>query len=96
MTYDLKLRIWRGDATGGELKDYTVPVEDGEVVLDAVHHVQAQRGRRPGRALELQGRQVRLLLGRGQRPAPTDVPGPPVDLPARASRSPSPRCGPSR
>jgi succinate dehydrogenase / fumarate reductase iron-sulfur subunit len=42
MTYDLKMRIWRGDATGGELKDYSVPVEDGEVVLDAVHHLQAQ------------------------------------------------------
>jgi succinate dehydrogenase / fumarate reductase iron-sulfur subunit len=42
MTYDLKMRVWRGDATGGELKDYSVPVEDGEVVLDAVHHLQAQ------------------------------------------------------
>jgi succinate dehydrogenase / fumarate reductase iron-sulfur subunit len=42
MTYDLKMRIWRGDASGGELTDYSVPVEDGEVVLDAVHHLQAQ------------------------------------------------------
>ena len=42
MTYDLKMRIWRGDASGGDLTDYTVPVEEGEVVLDAVHHVQAQ------------------------------------------------------
>ncbi len=40
MTYDLTLRIWRGDAEGGELTDYVVPVEEGEVVLDAVHHVQ--------------------------------------------------------
>ncbi len=37
------MRIWRGDAAGGELRDYTVPVEEGEVVLDAVHHVQAQQ-----------------------------------------------------
>jgi succinate dehydrogenase / fumarate reductase iron-sulfur subunit len=43
MPYDLKLRIWRGDASGGDLVDYTVPVDDGEVVLDAVHHVQAQQ-----------------------------------------------------
>jgi succinate dehydrogenase / fumarate reductase iron-sulfur subunit len=43
MTYDLKLRIWRGDASGGGLVDFTVPVDDGEVVLDAVHHVQAMR-----------------------------------------------------
>jgi succinate dehydrogenase / fumarate reductase, iron-sulfur subunit len=39
--YDVTLRLWRGDAAGGELRDYTVPVEEGEVVLDAVHHVQA-------------------------------------------------------
>ena len=41
MTYDLKLSIWRGDATGGEFADFSVPVDEGEVVLDAVHHVQA-------------------------------------------------------
>ena len=39
--YDVTLRLWRGDAGGGELRDYTVPVDDGEVVLDAVHRVQA-------------------------------------------------------
>ena len=39
--YDVNLRLWRGDASGGELRDYTVAVEDGEVVLDAIHHVQA-------------------------------------------------------
>ena len=89
MTYDLKLRIWRGDSSGGDLVDYTVPVDEGEVVLDAVHHVQAQRVGRPGRALELQGRQVRVLLGGGQRPAPAHVPGPPVRPSRRASRSPS-------
>jgi succinate dehydrogenase / fumarate reductase, iron-sulfur subunit len=41
LTYDLTLQLWRGDADGGGMKDYTVPVEEGEVVLDAVHHVQA-------------------------------------------------------
>ncbi len=39
--YDVTLRLWRGDADGGQLHDYTVPVEEGEVVLDAVHRVQA-------------------------------------------------------
>jgi len=39
--YDLTLRLWRGDATGGGLADYVVPVEEGEVVLDAIHRVQA-------------------------------------------------------
>ena len=41
MGYDLKMRVWRGDASGGELGDYTVEVEEGEVVLDAIHRLQA-------------------------------------------------------
>ena len=41
MGYDLKMRVWRGDADGGELGDYTVEVEEGEVVLDAIHRLQA-------------------------------------------------------
>ena len=41
MGYDLKMRIWRGDVDGGELGDYTVEVSEGEVVLDALHRVQA-------------------------------------------------------
>jgi succinate dehydrogenase / fumarate reductase iron-sulfur subunit len=34
-------RIWRGDATGGELRDYGTEVSEGMVVLDAVHRIQA-------------------------------------------------------
>ncbi len=41
MGYDLKMRVWRGDASGGALGDYVVPVEEGEVVLDAIHRLQA-------------------------------------------------------
>jgi succinate dehydrogenase / fumarate reductase, iron-sulfur subunit len=40
-SYDLTLRLWRGNRSGGALRDYTVPVEEGEVVLDAIHRVQA-------------------------------------------------------
>jgi succinate dehydrogenase / fumarate reductase, iron-sulfur subunit len=41
MGYDLKMRVWRGDRDGGGLGDYTVTVEEGEVVLDALHRLQA-------------------------------------------------------
>jgi succinate dehydrogenase iron-sulfur subunit len=41
MGYDLKMRVWRGDTEGGDLGDYTVAVEEGEVVLDAIHRLQA-------------------------------------------------------
>ena len=41
MGYDLKMRVWRGDQSGGELGDYTVEVSEGEVVLDAIHRLQA-------------------------------------------------------
>jgi succinate dehydrogenase / fumarate reductase iron-sulfur subunit len=34
-------RVWRGDDTGGELEDFTVEVNDGEVVLDIIHRIQA-------------------------------------------------------
>jgi succinate dehydrogenase / fumarate reductase iron-sulfur subunit len=33
--------VWRGDAEGGDLQDYDVEVNDGEVVLDIIHRVQA-------------------------------------------------------
>ena len=36
------LRIWRGDSAGGALEDYTLPAQEGEVVLDVVHRVQAE------------------------------------------------------
>jgi succinate dehydrogenase / fumarate reductase iron-sulfur subunit len=41
MGYTLKMRLWRGDGSGGDLQDYDVEVETGEVVLDAIHRVQA-------------------------------------------------------
>jgi len=34
-------RIWRGDAKGGELRDYPVEISEGMVVLDVVHRIQA-------------------------------------------------------
>jgi succinate dehydrogenase / fumarate reductase, iron-sulfur subunit len=40
-TPDVELKIWRGDASGGELVSYRVPVREGMVVLDAVLWVQA-------------------------------------------------------
>ena len=34
-------RVWRGDAEGGDFADYDVEVNEGEVVLDIVHRIQA-------------------------------------------------------
>ena len=36
-------RIWRGDAHEGEFEEYTTGIEDGMVVLDAVHQIQAKQ-----------------------------------------------------
>ncbi|WP_207843616.1 succinate dehydrogenase/fumarate reductase iron-sulfur subunit [Williamsia soli] len=41
MGYDAKFRVWRGDTDGGDLQDYTVQANDGEVVLDIIHRLQA-------------------------------------------------------
>ncbi|MDT4998913.1 MAG: succinate dehydrogenase / fumarate reductase, iron-sulfur subunit, partial [Mycobacterium sp.] len=35
--YQASMRVWRGDDTGGGLQDYTVEVNEGEVVLDIIH-----------------------------------------------------------
>ncbi|TDD91220.1 succinate dehydrogenase/fumarate reductase iron-sulfur subunit [Saccharopolyspora karakumensis] len=40
MGYQAHFRVWRG-ADDGELQDYTVEVNEGEVVLDIVHRLQA-------------------------------------------------------
>jgi len=34
-------RVWRGDADGGRFVDYEADVSEGMVVLDAIHHIQA-------------------------------------------------------
>jgi succinate dehydrogenase / fumarate reductase iron-sulfur subunit len=35
------MRLWRGDQSGGEFREYRVPALEGEVVLDVVHRIQA-------------------------------------------------------
>ena len=41
MTRTAKFRVWRGDANDGALKDYNIEVNEGEVVLDVIHRLQA-------------------------------------------------------
>jgi succinate dehydrogenase / fumarate reductase, iron-sulfur subunit len=41
MSYMAKFRVWRGDAEKGDLEDYEVEVNEGEVVLDVIHRLQA-------------------------------------------------------
>jgi succinate dehydrogenase / fumarate reductase iron-sulfur subunit len=38
---ELAMRVWRGDQDGGEFADYTLPAQEGEVVLDVIHRLQA-------------------------------------------------------
>jgi succinate dehydrogenase / fumarate reductase iron-sulfur subunit len=41
VSYQAHFRVWRGDANGGDLGDFTVEVNEGEVVLDIIHRLQA-------------------------------------------------------
>jgi succinate dehydrogenase / fumarate reductase, iron-sulfur subunit len=41
MAYKARFRVWRGDGGAGELTDFDVEVNDGEVVLDVIHRLQA-------------------------------------------------------
>src|SRR5437588_4389191 len=43
MGYDLSMRVWRGDADGGDFVSFTVEVNEGEVVLDIIHRLQAEQ-----------------------------------------------------
>ena len=40
MAYQASMRVWRGDDDGGALQDYSVEVNEGEVVLDIIHRLQ--------------------------------------------------------
>src|SRR5207237_3364215 len=35
------MRVWRGDASGGAFQEYRTPSEEGMVVLDVIHRLQA-------------------------------------------------------
>ena len=41
MTYNASMRVWRGNDADGALQDFTVEVNEGEVVLDIIHRLQA-------------------------------------------------------
>jgi succinate dehydrogenase / fumarate reductase, iron-sulfur subunit len=43
MSSTVKFRIWRGDSIAGEFREYDTPLEEGEVVLDVVHRIQAEQ-----------------------------------------------------
>jgi succinate dehydrogenase / fumarate reductase iron-sulfur subunit len=43
MGFPVTMRVWRGDATGGDFVDYRVDAEEGEVVLDVLHRIQAEQ-----------------------------------------------------
>ncbi|CFV07517.1 succinate dehydrogenase/fumarate reductase iron-sulfur subunit [Mycobacterium tuberculosis] len=40
MTYSASMRVWRGDESCGELREFTVEVNEGEVVLDVILRLQ--------------------------------------------------------
>ena len=63
-------RIWRGDPVSGGFTDYVTPVEEGMVVLDAVHRIQAEQA--PDLA-------VRLKYAGVEAEAPQTDPGDALD-----------------
>jgi len=42
-TTAVRFKVFRGDAMGGEMRDYSVPAGPGMVVLDAMHWIQANQ-----------------------------------------------------
>jgi len=42
-SFTANFKVWRGDSSGGELVDYSVEVNEGEVVLDIIFRIQAEQ-----------------------------------------------------
>jgi succinate dehydrogenase / fumarate reductase iron-sulfur subunit len=42
MSTTRKFKVWRGDSTGGDFKEFDVEVDSGMVVLDVLHRIQAR------------------------------------------------------
>src|SRR5690348_3593647 len=40
---NVTIRVWRGTKEGGRFEPYTVPADEGMVVLDVIHKIQALR-----------------------------------------------------
>ncbi|MFD7307339.1 succinate dehydrogenase/fumarate reductase iron-sulfur subunit [Promicromonospora sp. NPDC059942] len=85
MSYKGRFRVWRGDASGGALADFEVEVNEGEVVLDVLHRIQATQapdlavrwnckaGKCGSCSAEIDGRPRLLCMTRMSVFAPTDV-----------------------
>ncbi|HMD44610.1 MAG TPA: succinate dehydrogenase/fumarate reductase iron-sulfur subunit [Acidimicrobiales bacterium] len=43
MPDDVVMAVWRGDPTGGDFEEYQLPAQEGEVVLDVIHRIQASQ-----------------------------------------------------
>ena len=43
MTTSATFRVWRGTEQDGRFQDYSTPISEGMVVLDAVHQIQARQ-----------------------------------------------------
>jgi len=56
-------KIWRGQGKEGNFEEHSTEVTEGMVVLDAVLQIQAQQANDLAVSMELQGGQVRLVLG---------------------------------
>jgi succinate dehydrogenase / fumarate reductase, iron-sulfur subunit len=41
LTETVTMRVWRGDERSGEFTEYQLPAQEGEVVLDVIHRIQA-------------------------------------------------------
>src|SRR4051812_50189969 len=104
MAYTLKMRLWRGDRSGGDLQDYDVEVETGEVVLDAIHRVQATQagdlavrwnckaGKCGSGSAEINGRPKLMCMWRASAhdQAATNTGTPPPALPGVPAPGPHP------
>ena len=61
MSTQALFRIWRGDSRGGKFHDYPAQIDEGMVVLDAIHQIQAEQANEVDQRGEVSGVHLRTL-----------------------------------
>ena len=59
-------RVWRGEGDAGKFVDYTTPVSEGMVVLDAIHQIQADQAKVRARYQDERPAWLEAPLGKGK------------------------------
>ena len=80
---NVHMKVYRGNSEGGQLKDYDVQAEEGMVVLDVIHKIQATQSSDLACRWNCKAGKCGSCCAEDQRQAPPDVHDPHERVPRR-------------